>query len=76
VAGAQDSIYSMQLEDVRITIDAPAAGKYKSKTILILYALPNGNTTEQTMGRKLQATTGISIFNTSAHKQNLYGRRL
>lgn len=38
--------------DVKITLDIPL---YKSKeTILILYALPNGNTTEQTMGKKLQ----------------------
>jgi hypothetical protein len=38
--------------DVKITLDIPQH-KYK-KTILILYALPNGNTTSQTMGKKLQ----------------------
>ena len=38
--------------DVKITLDIP---EYKhKKTILILYALPNGNTTAQTMGKKLQ----------------------
>ncbi|MBS1565204.1 MAG: hypothetical protein JST39_12495, partial [Bacteroidetes bacterium] len=51
---AKDSIYSFPMgEDARITIDMPAAGRYKN-TILICYALPNGNTTEQTMGRRLQ----------------------
>ncbi|KAA9037569.1 hypothetical protein FW778_15860 [Ginsengibacter hankyongi] len=49
-----DSIYSFSMQkDVRITIDAPANANAK-KTILILYALPNGNTTEQTMGKKIK----------------------
>ena len=48
---ASAQVYSFQLEDVRITIDEPAA---HGGSILILYALPNGNTTEQTMGKKLQ----------------------
>jgi len=40
-------------DDVKITLDIP---QYQNKqTILILFALPNGNTTEQTMGKK---TTG------------------
>lgn len=38
--------------DVKITLDIP---QYKyNKTIVVLYALPNGNTTAQTMGKKLQ----------------------
>ena len=38
--------------DVKITLDIPL---YKSKeTILIFFALPNGNTTEQTMGKEFQ----------------------
>src|ERR1051325_8207299 len=38
--------------DVKITLDIP---KYKNKkSILVLYALPNGNTTGQTMGKKLE----------------------
>jgi hypothetical protein len=41
------------LNDVKITIDIPPFN-YK-ETVLILYALPNGNTTAQTMGKKLQA---------------------
>jgi len=37
--------------DVKITLDVP---QYENKqTVLILFALPNGNTTEQTMGKKL-----------------------
>ncbi|HYC27938.1 MAG TPA: hypothetical protein VEB42_03965, partial [Chitinophagaceae bacterium] len=50
---ASAQVYSFHLEDVRITIDAPPE-KEDTKTILILYALPNGNTTEQTMGKQLQ----------------------
>lgn len=40
--------------DVRITIDLPF-NRSGAETILILYALPNGNTTEQTMGKGIQA---------------------
>jgi len=48
-----DSIYSFSmLNDVRITIDAAVNANAK-KTILILYSLPNGNSTEQTMGKKI-----------------------
>jgi hypothetical protein len=39
--------------DVKVTLDIPVC-KAKSATV-ILYALPNGNTTEQTMGKKLLA---------------------
>lgn len=39
-------------EDVSITVDWPAHFLPRKQTQLILYALPNGNTTEQTMGRK------------------------
>ena len=38
--------------DVKLTLDIPQ-NKYK-ETVLILFALPNGNTTEQTMGKRLQ----------------------
>jgi len=41
-------------DDVRITIDIPKNYSPRQKTIIILYALPNGNTTEQTMGRKIK----------------------
>ncbi len=39
--------------DVKITLDQPQYGN--KNTILILFALPNGNTTEQTMGKKITA---------------------
>ena len=39
--------------DVKITMDQPQYGN--KKTILVLFALPNGNTTEQTMGKKITA---------------------
>ncbi len=41
-------------EDVSVTFDEPAFISKNKKTIIILYALPNGNTTEQTMGKKMQ----------------------
>jgi hypothetical protein len=41
-------------EDVKITFDYPVKFYDTKKTMLILYALPNGNTTEQTMGKKMQ----------------------
>ena len=40
--------------DIKITIDIPADFSAKKKTILTFFALPNGNTTEQTMGKKMQ----------------------
>lgn len=39
--------------DVKVTIDAPSADRHK-KTMIIFFALPNGNSTEQTMGKKMQ----------------------
>jgi len=42
-------LISLQLGDVCVTIDAAPPGK-NAQTILILYALPNGSTTEQAMG--------------------------
>jgi hypothetical protein len=50
-----DSIFSfMMAEDVKLTFDNPASFSKHKKTILVFYALPNGNTTEQTMGKKIQ----------------------
>ena len=50
---APDTIYPIRFrDDVTITIDAP--NRYSNtETIIILYTLPNGNTTEQTMGKKM-----------------------
>jgi hypothetical protein len=40
--------------DVKITIDKPADFSTHKKAIIIFFALPNGNSTEQTMGKKMQ----------------------
>ncbi|MGH2552707.1 MAG: hypothetical protein ACRDEB_03255 [Chitinophagaceae bacterium] len=40
--------------DIKITIDRPLIFSGHKNTIITLYALPNGNTTEQTMGKKMQ----------------------
>jgi hypothetical protein len=54
-AFAQSKIDSFHIySDVKITVDAPVHFKKKTKTILIIYALPNGNSTEQTMGKILR----------------------
>lgn len=39
---------------VRVTIDQPATFKKNKETIIVFFALPNGNSTEQTMGKKMQ----------------------
>ena len=50
-----DTIYSFTFfHDIRITIDRADPSIEKNKPVLlILYALPNGNTTAQTMGKKM-----------------------
>ncbi len=40
--------------DVKVTIDRPANFLTGRKTIITFFALPNGNSTEQTMGKKMQ----------------------
>jgi hypothetical protein len=52
VVGVLDS-FSMY-GDVRITIDRPSNYQNKKETLIVLYALPNGNTTAQTMGKHMQ----------------------
>jgi hypothetical protein len=53
-ASCADSIYSVRFRsDVTITIDLPQQLK-GTRTQIIIYALPNGNTTAQTMGKKLR----------------------
>ena len=50
-----DRIFSIQLKDsVRVTIDQPERFRKRAETIIIFFALPNGNTTEQTMGKRLE----------------------
>ena len=39
--------------DVKVTIDKPADFKKNKETIITFFALPNGNTTEQTMGKRM-----------------------
>jgi hypothetical protein len=41
-------------DSVKVTIDQPAKFSKKKPTIITFYALPNGNTTEQTMGKKMK----------------------
>jgi len=41
-------------DSVRVTVDLPTNFSKRRKTIITFFALPNGNTTEQTMGKKLQ----------------------
>ena len=37
-------------DSVRVTIDQPAVFKKNKETVIVFFALPNGNSTEQTMG--------------------------
>src|SRR5215204_5763280 len=54
VADGQNSVQKFTMYgDVLRTIDAPPGQNTKRESLLILYALPNGNTTEHTMGKKL-----------------------
>ena len=54
-AQQHDSISTFVMKDsVRVTIDRPANFSKHKKTIITFFALPNGNTTEQTMGRKIK----------------------
>lgn len=41
-------------DEIKITIDRPPLFRKNKPTILVFYALPNGNTTEHTMGKKMQ----------------------
>ena len=40
--------------DIKVTIDKPVNFSNHKKTIVTFFALPNGNSTEQTMGRKIK----------------------
>lgn len=51
----KDRIDSFRIHnDIKVTIDLPANTKLKKETIITFYALPNGNTTVQTMGKKME----------------------
>jgi hypothetical protein len=48
-------IYTFYMRDsVRVTVDMPPGYNKRRETIITFFALPNGNTTEQTMGKKMQ----------------------
>ncbi len=54
-AQQKDTLYSFTIgTDVMVSIDQPLKIK-KCKTILVFYALPNGNTTAQSMGKLMKA---------------------
>lgn len=54
-SSAQSRIDSFRVTgNVKVTIDWPVKFDKKKNNILILYALPNGNTTEQTMGKAMK----------------------
>jgi hypothetical protein len=40
--------------DIKVTIDKPSHFLNDQRTIVTFFALPNGNTTEQTMGKRMQ----------------------
>lgn len=49
------SIKSFYIYDsIKITVDLPPGNKQQRVTRIIFYVLPNGNTTGQTMGKKMQ----------------------
>jgi len=55
VNGQQGIIDSFSMYgDVKVTIDRPGGMNSHRETLIIFYALPNGNTTAQTMGKKMQ----------------------
>lgn len=54
-AQTKDSIISFLAKDsVRVTIDIPSGFSKRKASIITFFALPNGNTTEQTMGKKIK----------------------
>lgn len=57
IAQQKDTVYSFTVnKDVTITIDRTTESFTSKKTpLLILYALPNGNTSAQTLGKKITA---------------------
>ena len=53
---SNEKIDSFYLENgIKFTIDRPLDFNKKRNTVIVFYALPNGNTTEQTMGKKIEA---------------------
>jgi len=51
----QNEIYSFFIRDsIRVTIDKAQSYDPKWETVISFFALPNGNSTEQTMGKQMQ----------------------
>jgi hypothetical protein len=50
---AQKHAFTYIYDSIKITVDMPAEFSKKRSTIIAIYALPNGNTTAQTIGKKL-----------------------
>lgn len=52
--GSDDSYSFFMSDSVRITINKSSVFRKNKETIIVFFALPNGNTTEQTMGKKMK----------------------
>jgi hypothetical protein len=51
----KDTVFSFTIyDDVKVTFDTALPFAEKKETIITFFALPNGNTTEQTMGKKMK----------------------
>jgi hypothetical protein len=56
LSASTDSVFSFLFRnEVTITANFPTDFSAKKKTQIVLFALPNGNTTAQTMGHYLKA---------------------
>ena len=59
----KDRIDSFRIHnDIKVTIDLPANTKLKKETIITFYALPNGNTTVHSMGKKMEVGDDVRLF--------------
>jgi hypothetical protein len=61
--------------DVKVTIDMPVQLLKNRQTIITFFALPNGNTTEQTMGKKMTAGDDWHFDIQHIRAQTLFIRR-
>lgn len=62
--------------DVSVTIDVSEKTNPKHEWLIILYALPNGNTTAQTMGKKIAAGVHLNVFAYNDSVALLNGKRV
>jgi hypothetical protein len=54
VASSQATPSTWTRDSIRITMDIPQGFNKKKPSVIVFYALPNGNSTEQTMGKKIK----------------------